>query len=334
MPELGDARKIQLPLRGQRDAYIADKLTEGVKKSHLANFFIEKFFFLCGLTTIVILVLILGFLLDKSWPAIQEVGLQEFLFQTRWMPSSPIEAGFGALPFILGSIFVTVGALIIAVPWGIFSAVYIGEVAPFRLKEALKPLIEILAIFPSVVMGFIALVVLAPLIGEIFGLTSGLIGLTGAIILGIMTLPTIISIAEDAITSVPNDYREAAYALGASRWQTVRYVSLPAASSGIVAAIMLGFGRAVGETMAVLMAAGNALSMPVREILGLPFPTLMKSVRTLTANIAIEGSDVAWGSLHYHSLFVLGLILFIMTFAVNLIADIMLTRFQEVNRNE
>lgn len=265
-----------------------------------------------------------------SMPALREVRIEAYLTGTRWMPSSPIEAGYGVLPFILSSVLVTIGALVIGVPWGILTAVFISEIALPKLKEILKPIVEILAIFPSVVLGFIALVVISPIVAKIFGLSNGL---TGSIILAVMTLPTIVSIVEDALKSVPISYREASYALGVSKWDTIKHVILPAASSGMVAAVMLGFGRAVGETMTVLMAAGNALSMPISEIMGMPVPTLLKSVRTLTANIAIEGGEVAWGSLHYHSLFVIGIILFIITFIVNLIADVMLTRFQVVNKN-
>ncbi len=318
---------------GEHSKTIQDQLTRQSGSSNLGNYLVEKVFFLSGMLTIIILFLILGFLLINSWPALQEISIIEFLSGTRWMPSAP-EPGFGALPLILGSVIVTIGALVLSVPWSIAAAIYIGEAAPGKVREILKPVIEILEIFPSVVLGFIALVVISPVIANVFNLSSGLIGLNGAIVLAVMTLPTIISISEDALKSVPQDFKEASTALGATKWETVRNVSLPAASSGIVAATMLGFGRAVGETMAVLMAAGNALDMPIREILHIPVPTLMQSLRTLTATIAIEGSDVPWGSTHYHALFVLGLILFLITFAVNLISDIMLSRFQEVNRND
>jgi len=310
------------------------KLLEHSKKADIKSYVIEKIFQLCGMIIILLLISILGFLMMKGYPAIKEIGIIEFLLGTRWMPSSPIEKGFGALSFILSSIFVTLGALLIGVPWGVFTAIFISEIAPPKLKELLKPVVEILSIFPSVVLGFIALVFIGPKISEIFGLKNGLTGLTGSVILGIMILPTIVSITEDALKSVPKSYREAAYALGATKWETIRYVILPASSSGIVAAVMLGFGRAVGETMAVLMATGNALSIPLTQIFKIPIPNLMQSLRTLTANIAIEGSDVAWGSLHYHALFVIGLILFVITFMVNVIADRMLNKFQEVNRND
>lgn len=331
-----DVRGSQSINRTEDEAYaerVRVELLRQSSRSNLGNFLLEKAFMLAGMLTIIILLLILGFLLQNSWPAVQEVGIAEFLSGQRWMPSSP-EPGFGALPLILSSLFVTAGALIMGIPWAVASAIYLGEVAPVKIREILKPVIEVLEIFPSVVLGFIALVVLGPILADVFNLSSGLIGLSGAIILAIMTLPTIISISEDALKSVPGEFKEASAALGATRWETVRYVSLPAASSGIVAAIMLGFGRAVGETMAVLMAIGNALDMPLKEIMGIPLPTLMQSMRTLTATIAIEGSDVPWGSTHYHALFVIGLILFVITFAVNLVSDIMLSRFQEVNRND
>jgi phosphate transport system permease protein len=313
---------------------IRQKLTEDARKTDMKNYLIEKIFQGCAMIVVGLLIMIMGFLIVKGYPAIKDIGLVEFLTGTRWMPSSPIQKGFGALSFILSSVIVTLGALIIGVPWGIFTAIFISEIAPPKLKEILKPVVEILSIFPSVVLGFIALLVIGPKISEIFGLKNGLTGLTGAVILSIMILPTIVSITEDAFKSVPKAYREAAYALGATKWETLRYVILPSASSGIVAAVMLGFGRAVGETMAVLMATGNALSLPLTHLFKIPLPTLMQSLRTLTANIAIEGSDVPWGSMHYHALFVLGLILFVITFLVNLIAERLLNRFQEVNRND
>lgn len=309
------------------------KLTEGTRKSNLSNYIIEKIFLLCGMLSIIFLFLIVGFLIKQGWPAITQIGITEFLTGKRWMPSSP-QPGYGALPLILSSIFVTIGALSLGIPWGIFTAMFISEVAPNKIKEILKPAVEILAIFPSVVLGFIALVVIGPFLAKIFNLSHGLMGITGAVILSVMALPTIVSIAEDALNSVPREYKEASYALGATKWETVRHVSLPAASSGIVAAIMLGFGRAAGETMTVLMATGNALDMPIKEILDIPVPYLLQSVRTLTATIAIEAKDVPWGSLHYHALFVVGLILFVITFTVNLIADLMLSRFQEVNKGD
>ncbi len=311
-----------------------EKLTQKSFKANFVDYVVEKAFFIFGLIAVFILCLLLYFLIREGSFALREVGLMEYLTTTRWYPSSPQGAGYGALPFIISSFMVTVGALLIAIPWGIFTAIFISEIAPKRVREILKPAVEILAIFPSVVLGFIALVVLSPIVASVFNLSNGLTALTASLILSVMALPTIISISEDSIKSIPKDYREAAYALGASRWETIKMVTVPAAKSGIVAGVMLGFGRAVGETMTVLMAAGNAIDMPLKEFFGIVVPNFLTSVRTLTANIAIEGSDVAWGSLHYSSLFVTAIILFIITFVVNLIADLLISRQRRKVGNE
>ncbi len=286
---------------------------------------IETGLFVVAFMTVVFLMLILGFLLTRAWPAVQEVGLREFLTGTRWMPSSRTP-GYGAFTMIYGSLMVATGALVVSIPWGLAVAIYISELAPAKVREVLKPTVETLAIFPSVVIGFIGLVVLAPWVARTFGLSHGLTAFTGVIMLSIMALPTIVSIAEDAIASVPQEFKEASYALGANKMETILFVILPAARSGVTAAIMLGFGRAIGETMTLLMVAGNALSMPTTRVLGLPLPNFFGSVRTLTATIAIEGLDVPWGSLHYSSLFVIGGILFTFTFAVNLVAEMVMHR--------
>lgn len=303
-----------------------ERLTQKSFKSNVLDYLVEKGFFIFSLMATVVLCLILFFLIREGTYAIKEVGILEFLTGTRWYPNSPQSVSHGALPFIIGSLMVTIGALALAIPWGIATAVFISEIAPRRVRELLKPVIEVLAIFPSVVLGFIALVILSPIVANVFNLSNGLTALTASLILSVMALPTIISISEDSLKSVPKGYREAAYALGASRWETIKMVTAPAAKSGILAGIMLGFGRAVGETMTVLMAAGNAIDMPLREFFGVVLPNYLSSVRTLTANIAIEGSDAAWGSLHYSSLFVTALILFVITFFVNLIADLLIDR--------
>ena len=288
---------------------------------------IRMYFSLSGAVAIIFLILIFAFLLKEGYPAIKEIGFFEFFSGYRWMPSSK-DPGFGTLALILSTLIVATGAVVISVPWGVITAGYISEIAPPRIKEIMKITVEILAIFPSVVLGFIGLTILAPFIARFFHLSNGLTALTGALMLSIMALPTIISISEDAINSVPREYKEASYALGATRWETLRTVTLPGASSGIVAAVMLGFGRAIGETMTVLMVTGNSLAVPLQELWGIPVPDFLTSVRTLTATIAIEASDVPWGSLHYHSLFVVGAILFGLTFVVNLLADIFLNRSQ------
>ncbi|WP_026690404.1 phosphate ABC transporter permease subunit PstC [Alteribacter aurantiacus] len=311
-----------------------EKLTQKSFKANTLDFLIEKMFFVFGSIAVFVLLLLLYFLVREGSSALQEVGILTYLTETRWYPSSPQGAGYGALQFIVGSIMVTIGALVIAIPWGIFTAIFIAEIAPKRVREILKPVVEVLAIFPSVVLGFIALVILSPIVANVFDLSNGRTALTASLILSVMALPTIVSIAEDSLRSVPKDYREAAYALGASRWETIKIVTFPAAKSGILAGVMLGFGRAVGETMTVLMAAGNAISMPMTEFMGITVPNFLASVRTLTANIAIEGSDVSWGSLHYSSLFVLALILFVITFVVNLIADLLISRQRRKLTNE
>jgi phosphate ABC transporter permease protein PstC len=213
--------------------------------------------------------------------------------------------------------------MVIATPLGIAIAVYIAKVAHPTEREILKPIIELLAGIPSVVYGFFALVTLASWIQQLTGTTSRLNALNGGVILAIMVIPTIVSLAEDAINSVPKDYIEASLALGASRWETIRSVILPSSSSGILAAVLLGFGRAIGETMAVMMATGNAAIIKF---------DILQPVRTLTATIAIETPEVAFGSLHYHALFALAILLFLLTFFFNYLASRVIKRFRRMGR--
>jgi phosphate transport system permease protein len=234
------------------------------------------------------------------------------LFSTIWYP---IEEYYGILPLILGSLVVTIGAALFGVPVGILTAVYISEIAPRWVKEVLKPLIEILAGIPSVVLGFLGALVLAPFLRESLNLPTGLTALTGSILLGGIAIPTIVSISEDALNTVPRSYREAALALGTTRWQTIWGVTVPAARSGILMAVMLGIGRSIGETMTVMMVTGNAPVMP--DSLGV----LFSPIRTMTATIASEMGEVASGSPHYHVLFFIGIVLFLITLGVNVIAS-------------
>jgi phosphate transport system permease protein len=288
------------------------------------EYLIEKLLFITGLSSIIVLITIFVFLLKEASPAILEIGVAEFVSGARWLPASK-NPGYGALPLIVGTSMVTILALFIAVPWGVATAAYISEVAHPKIKDLLKSTIEMLALFPSVVIGFIALVVVAPLIARAFNLSNGLIAFTGGVMLAIMAMPTIVSISEDAFYAVPRSYREASYALGATKWQTVKGVVLPSAASGIIAAVMLGLGRVIGETMTVLMATGNSISMPLKGWI----PDYFTSVRTMTADVAIEAAEVPWGSLHWHALFVIAAMLFIMTFLPNLVADVVLHRFEE-----
>ncbi len=280
------------------------------------EFFFESLIKASGFASILFVTLIFLFLLKEGIQLFKTESLGHFLGGKSWYPiSEPAE--FGILPLILGSLLVTLGASIIAIPLGIACAVYISEVAPKNLKEILKSGVELLAAIPSVVLGFIGMVTIVPWVRLIFKTPTGLTALSGSIILAFMAMPTIVSIAEDALHSVPKSYKEGAYALGATQWQTICRVILPAASSGIVAAVMLGIGRVVGETMAVMMITGNSPSMPR----GFLFP-----VRTLTATIAAEMGETVQGSDHYFALFSIGIVLFLMTFAVNITADIFLHR--------
>jgi phosphate transport system permease protein len=264
----------------------------------------------------VILAAIAAFLVWNSVRAIDEAGIGSMLSGTAWYPTSD-PGKFGLLPLILGSLYVTGVALAVCVPVGVGAAVYISEFSGRREKDVMKSIVEFMAAVPSVVYGLIGVAVLIPLVKSVFALDSGMTALTGGIVLGIMSIPTVISISEDALHAVPADLRRGSAALGNTRWQTTYKVTLPAASSGIFAAVMLGLGRAIGETMAVLMLTGNAAIMP---------STALESVRTMTGTIAAEMGEVVQGGLHYSVLFAVGLVLFVITFTINLTADIVLER--------
>jgi phosphate transport system permease protein len=269
---------------------------------------IEAIIRVLGFSSIGLVALIFFFLVREGLPAFFEIPLSNLL-GTRWYPTFNL---FGTLPLILGSILVTVTAIAIALPLGVATAVFVREISPGWGREILKPLIEVLAGIPSVVLGFFGMTLVAPFILKKFGAPTGLTAFTGALILAYMALPTIISVAEDALDAVPKSYRDAGLAMGATRWQTIWRVVVPAARSGIVTAVMLGLGRAIGETMAVMMVTGNAARMP----LGLD--SLFRPVRTMTATIAAEMGEVAQGSTHYHALFGIGILLFLLTFMINL----------------
>lgn len=254
--------------------------------------------------------------LGRHTETVPSVG-KDFLGSAHWNPTSSTSAAYGVLGMVVSTLMVTIVSIAIAAPLGVGVAAWLAYVAPPRAREVVKPILELLAAIPSVVVGFVGIVFVGPLLAKIFGLGNGLNALNGAILLAVMALPTIISISEDALRAVPKDYVQASLALGADRWQTLVRVVIPAAASGILAAVMLGMGRAIGETMTVLMATGNAVALP---------GSLFDSVRTLTATIAIELGEVPFGSRHYHMLFAVGLVLFLMTFAVNLVSDMVLRR--------
>ncbi len=270
-------------------------------------------------TSILIVALIFVFLFREAIPFLRDPGVSALL-DRQWVPVTFQQSQYGLLPLITGSLMVTVLATLIAIPFGVIAAVYIAEVAYAYEREILKPFIELLAGIPSVVLGFFGLVVVAPFVREAFDLRSGLNAFTGALILALMAIPTIISISEDAIRAVPVSYKEASMALGASRLQTVWRITVPSALSGIIAAVMLGMGRVIGETMAVLMVTGNAANLTAN-----PF----ESVRTMTATIASEMGEVAYGSVHYRALFWVGVVLLVATFLINLAAQRVLRRYQE-----
>jgi phosphate transport system permease protein len=271
---------------------------------------------IAGYSAILFVGVIFIFLITEGLPAIFQVSLKD-LVKVRWYP---IEDYFGLLPLIGGSIIVTLGAALIAVPTGIGTAIYISEVGPRWAREVLKPFVEIMAGIPSVVLGFIGILVLVPYIRGITNLPTGLSALTGSLLLAAISIPTIVSVAEDALDAVPRAYRDAALALGATRWQTIWRVTLPAARSGVLTAVMLGIGRAIGETMAVMMITGNAAVMPT----GLS--ALFSPTRTLTATIAAEMGEVATGSTHYHVLFLIGIVLFLFSLVINAIASAVIFR--------
>ena len=278
------------------------------------EFIIEKLIFFCGLASIFFVILIFLFLLKEGLSLLTVVGPIEFLSGKSWYPiSEPPQLGI--LPLILGSLLVTIGAAVISIPIGIACAVYIAEIAPSKIKEILKAGIELLAAIPSVVLGFIGMMTLVPWIKNLFDIPTGLTALSGSIMLAFMAMPTIVSIAEDALYSVPKSYKEGALALGATHWQTIYRVILPAASSGIVAAVMLGIGRVIGETMAVMMITGNAAALPT---------SILQPVRTLTATIAAEMGETVVGSEHYFALFAIGIVLFVISFAINITSDFFL----------
>jgi phosphate transport system permease protein len=269
-------------------------------------------------TSILIVLLIFFYLIKEALPFALDPGLSS-LSGSLWAPTSMLKESFGILPLLTGSLLVTAMATIIAIPVGVIAAIYISEIARPAEREVLKPFIELLAALPSVVIGFFGLVVFVPLVKSVFGLSTGLTALTGALLLALMAIPTIISISEDAISSVPSSYKQASLALGASKLETIFKITVPAALSGIVASITLGIGRVIGETMAVLMVTGNAAVVTMNPL---------TSVRTMTATIAAEMGEVAFGSHHYRALFWVALILLGITFALNILAQKALSKYK------
>jgi phosphate transport system permease protein len=274
----------------------------------------EKIIFICGMLSIFFVILIFSFLFKEGFIFFKHFGFIKFIFGTLWYPTSE-PAQFGILPLIIGSFLVTLGACLVAIPIGIMTALYISEIAPKYLRDILKFLVELIAAVPSVVIGFVGMIFFVPVVKSIFKVPTGLTAFSGSIMLAFMAIPTIVTISEDAIHSVPCHYREGALALGATKWQAIRRVVLKAAMPGIIAAVMLAIGRVVGETMAVMMITGNSASIPF---------SIFSPVRTMTATIAAEMGETVRNSIHYQALFAIGLVLFIVTFIINFIADLLL----------
>jgi len=278
---------------------------------------LEGIIYLCGISAILFVLGIFFFVFKVALPVLfdPQFSLTQFLFSPEWYPTSENNVRYGVLAMIAGTFSVTALAMVIAVPFGLGAAIFVSEFCGPKLKETLKILIELLAAIPSVVWGFIGLTVMSKLIVQFTGAPVGVNILNGGIILALMSVPIIVSIGEDALKAVPDSYREAGLALGATPWQLVYRVLLPAAKNGLLAAVLLGVGRAVGETMAVLMATGHAVQMP---------GGILDSVRTLTANIAAELGEAPENSNHYRVLFLTGVLLFTITFVVNLAADLVI----------
>ncbi|HRR47036.1 MAG TPA: phosphate ABC transporter permease subunit PstC [Syntrophales bacterium] len=281
---------------------------------------IKNLFFILSLISILILGLIVVFLFREGLPIFREVSVREFIFGREWYPTYSPPA-YGIWPLIVGSLIVTLFSSLLAVPLGVLSAVYISEIAPPAIKEILKSIIELLAGLPSVVLGFFGMVIVAPWLQDTFDLPTGLNIVNASVLLAVMAVPTISSISEDALYAVPQDFKEASYALGATKFETIARIIIPAALSGISTAVILGMARAIGETMVVLMVAGGAAAIP---------ESIFDSVRPMPASIAAEMGEAPFRSGHYHALFATGIILFFMTLAFNLIADYIAQKFKEV----
>lgn len=281
---------------------------------------IKVIFFIFSLISVIILGLILFSLFREGLPLFEKVNIYDFIFGLEWYPTSDPPL-FGIFSLIAASIIVTIFATLIAVPLGVLSAVYISEIAPKAIKEILKSSIELLAGLPSVVLGFFGMVVVAPWMQETFDLPTGLNIVNASVILAIMAIPTISSIAEDALYGVSREFKEASYALGATKFETITRVILPSALSGILTAIILGMSRAIGETMVVLMVAGGAAALP---------ESIFDSVRPMPASIAAEMGEAPYRSPHYQALFATGIVLFFMTMVFNLIADYISNKFRQV----
>lgn len=280
---------------------------------------VKKILFIFAISSILFLTGIIIVLFKEGLLIFKQVGLLEFIFGREWYPTYD-PPDFGILPLLSASLVVTIGAMVVSVPIGLSSAIFISYILPKKYKNIVKPLIELLAGVPSVIYGLFGMKILGPFLSDIFHLPTGLTALTASIMLGIMALPTIVTLAEDAISAIPKSFRDASLALGGTKWETISKVILPTATSGMVTAIILGIGRAIGETMTVLMVAGGATVMP---------GNILKPVRPMTATIAAEMGEAPVGGAHYHALFGIAIILFIITLFFNIMADVASNSFKK-----
>lgn len=290
-----------------------------IKQRENTDWLLKQIFKATGLITIGLLGGIFIMLFYNSIAFFFNENPVDFFTGSQWSPESA-RSKYSIIPLLASTGLVALGSMLIAVPLGIFTAAYLSEFSPRRLQAILKPVIEMLAAIPSVAIGFLGIVLVGPAIAKIFGIQNGLNALNGSILLAVMALPTMITISEDAINAVPNSYREASLALGANKWATLFKVTIPAALPGLIAAVMLGLGRALGETMTVLMATGNASAMP---------RGFLDSIRTITATIAIEMGEVPYRTTHYFALFAIAGVLFLITLSINLLGEYCANRFRK-----
>lgn len=316
-----------------KDEYVSPFSKKIKKFTRVKEAIIKYFFALNGVAALIFVILIFIFLFKEGFKAFEHIGIADFIYHNRlldgnvikkvfeWFPTSE-EPRYSLIPLILGTLLTAIPATIISSIFGVGAGIYLSEIANPKAKEILKPIIELFAGVPTVVLGFIMLAVGASFFNDLFNPTNRLNAFIAALGLSFVVIPIIASLTEDALHSIPNDLRMASYGMGATKWQTIRRVILPAAFSGVSASILLGFGRAVGETMIVLMAAGNAANISTN---------IFQSVRTMTATIAAEMGEVSQGSDHYYSLFFIGIVLFSITFLLNLIAELIINKMRKKN---
>jgi phosphate transport system permease protein len=289
------------------------------KKRERTDWLLKIVFKSSGLLTIGLLGGIFIMLFYNSIAFFADIKPMDFFTGSQWNPGN-VNGKYSIVPLLASTGLVALGSMLIAVPLGIFTAALLSEFAPRNLQSILKPMIEMLAAIPSVAIGFLGIVLVGPGIAKIFGIQNGLNALNGSILLAVMALPTIVTISEDAINAVPRSYREASLALGANKWETLFKVTIPAALPGLIAAVMLGLGRALGETMTVLMATGNASALP---------RGFLDSVRTITATIAIEMGEVPYRTTHYFALFAIAAVLFLITLTINLAGEFFVNQLRK-----